>query len=111
MELFLINNDSAVVCCLKMNLCVFNMKKQILICKIFNSMAELLKEYLQNVLTGLTNLDEVLDQLGKLGVESMDDLKYVEPEKDLSSVLNIIQSRKLASRLKKTQDQVYFYQI
>ena len=76
------------------------MKKQILICKIFNSMAELLKEYLQNVLTGLTNLDEVLDQLGKLGVESMDDLKYVEPEKDLSSVLNIIQCRKLASRLK-----------
>ena len=91
------------------------MKKQILICKIFNSMFELLKEYLQNVLTGLTNLDEVLDQLGKLGVESelksMDDLKYVEPGKVLSSVLNIIQCRKLASRLKENSGPDILYQI
>lgn len=53
----------------------------------------------------ITNLlgdkaEPVLNTLQAMGVEAVDDLEFLQPETDLSDVLNIIQSRKLAKQLK-----------
>ena len=58
-----------------------------------------LKDFILSLLPGLTNIDDVITQLTGKGFIEVVDLEYLEPEKDLSAVLNVLQCRKLSAKL------------
>lgn len=47
-----------------------------------------------------SKLQAVLDNLATMGFEQLGDLQYLDSEKDLSSILNTLETRKLAAKLK-----------
>jgi hypothetical protein len=43
---------------------------------------------------------QVMEELRRLGFDCKEDMKFLEPEKDLKDVLTVLQCRKFAAKLK-----------